>query len=122
MVFDRRRDDVSTGGREAANCEIVGFRSAADKDDFRCLSVNQLCDMPSRVIHERFRMLSEPMDGRWIAEMLCKDGHHRRHHLWPHRSGCVTIKIDASHSMIITLTTDFGLSDPFVGIMKGVIL
>ena len=24
--------------------------------------------------------------------------------------------------MIITLTTDFGLSDPFVGIMKGVIL
>src|SRR5437867_2327578 len=25
-------------------------------------------------------------------------------------------------AMIITLTTDFGLSDPFVGIMKGVIL
>ena len=24
--------------------------------------------------------------------------------------------------MIITLTTDFGVSDPFVGIMKGVIL
>ena len=24
--------------------------------------------------------------------------------------------------MIITLTSDFGLSDPFVGIMKGVIL
>src|SRR5438093_7651546 len=53
--------------------------------------------------------------------MLRKDRHHRRQHLWPHRGGCVTIKVDASHQMIITLTTDFGLSDPFVGIMKGVI-
>ena len=27
-----------------------------------------------------------------------------------------------SHAPIITLTTDFGMRDPFVGIMKGVIL
>jgi hypothetical protein len=27
-----------------------------------------------------------------------------------------------SHSPVITLTTDFGLADPYVGAMKGVIL
>ena len=67
-------------------------------------------------------MLAEPVDGRRVAEVFRKYGQHCRHHLWPHGSRCVTIEIDASHPMIITLTTDFGLSDPFVGIMKGVIL
>src|SRR5262245_28139236 len=68
-------------------------------------------------------MLPVPVDGRSIAEMLCKYRHHGSPDLWPHWSGCVTIQIDSLHDpMIITLTTDFGLSDPFVGMMKGVIL
>src|SRR5262245_43955296 len=67
-------------------------------------------------------MLPEPVNRRRIAEVLREYGHHRRRHFWPHRCRCVTIKIDASHPMIITLTTDFGLSDPFVGIMKGIML
>ncbi len=57
--------------------------------------------------------------------MLRKDGHHCGDDLWPYGGGCVTIQIDSSHlgvPVIITLTTDFGLSDPFVGMMKGVIL
>lgn len=30
--------------------------------------------------------------------------------------------MDASHSGVITLTTDFGTNDPYIGVMKGVIL
>src|SRR4029078_2342452 len=55
--------------------------------------------------------------------MLSKYGHHGGSELWSHGRGCVTIQINTSHDpMIITLTTDFGLADPFVGVMKGVIL
>src|SRR5207237_6754649 len=72
VMLDLRGDDVAALRLlrlgDAANGKVIRLRSAADENDFGGLRIDQFRDMLASIIDQRLRVLSEPMDGRLIAE------------------------------------------------------
>ena len=127
-MLDVGGDDVAVG--DAENGEVVGFRAAAGEDNFLGRAIEESGGLAARAFQGLFGVLAGLMDTGGIPESLTECGEHGVNHRGGDWRRGIVIEIIALHLSIlpmatrrplITLTTDFGLSDHFVAAMKGVI-
>ena len=107
---------------------VVGLGAAAGEYDFARIAAEERRHLPPRLLQTLLGDLAEMMDTGRVAVCLGRDTAARPPAL-PETRG--SSRCDRSRNTalililamaIITLTTDFGLSDHYVGVMKGVIL
>ena len=100
-------DILIEGGRALLGGDILEASLTVERGEIRDigksgqrgtieLDARGLLVLPGIVDHS-FGFLSEPVNGRCIAEVVGEDGQHCGHNLWSHRSCCVTIQIDPAH-------------------------
>lgn len=98
MMLDRGAN--GNGGIGSVECtkdgEIVGFGSAATKDDLGGLCPEGVCDDFTSIVYSSHRLASLAVSPRWVAKPLrCLD--HRLDNRWAHRStrGPIEIRLGA---------------------------
>src|SRR5262245_2533025 len=97
-MLDRRsnyRAPIAAGANRAGDCEIVGFRPAAAKDDLRRRRPDQRGNAGARLLQELARMLSRTVHRGWIARGAVKDRRDRFTHFRPQWSARVMVEIDS---------------------------
>lgn len=133
LLADVENRRMLDGGRnhvarlQAENRQVVRFGTAAGKHDLFGLCASSRGDGTARVLQQLLRPLSFLVDTGSVPESFTPRGGHTPQNIGVNGRCRVVIEISATHNSsmprpIITLTTDFGLSDHFVGAMKGVIL
>ena len=118
------------GAHHAEHRQVVGFGAAAGEDDFVGVGVDQGGQLPPRRLQPLLGALAEMVDAGSVTIHLTETRHHRLQNFRSDGGGGVVVEIEVLHLLfiltmrlpILTLTTDFGLSDHYVGTMKGVIL
>lgn len=127
-VLDIRSDDVAT---HAQDRQIVGFGPAGSENDLFRRASQKVRHLSAGAFQNLLGVLAGLVDTRGIPESVTEYGQHGVDHRWGDGRRRVVIEIIALHTFILpmasrspllTLTTDFGLSDHFVAAMKGVIL
>ncbi len=133
-MLDGGGDDVGGAGRggahHAQDRHVVGFGAAAGEDELRRGRRGSARQLPPRGLQPLLGVLAEMMDAGSVTIHLTETRHQPSPEL-PERRGwwrcgrnrsAALLFILTMRRPILTLTTDFGLSDHYVGAMKGVIL
>ena len=96
-VFNRSGDDVAA---DAQDCQVIGLRSAAGKNNLAVGTVQHCRDLATRVVEFCTSGLPVMMDTGGVAENL---RHHREHgcqHFRGHRRRRVVIEIISLHGFL----------------------
>jgi hypothetical protein len=97
MMLDGRSNDVITRLRQPEEREVVAFRAAAGKDDFRRLATQQASNRFPCALHRSPCLLSMMMDGRRVAKVLAEVRAHSLENLGQHGSGRVIVEVNPPH-------------------------
>jgi len=100
-MLDLGGDDMASVGSgracDAPKREIIGFRTAAEEDDFRKLGSHESTDLGAGIVQSRLGPLSEVVDRGCVAVVL---GEERLHGLDDFRPGTgrgIVVEIDVLH-------------------------
>ena len=134
-MLDGAGDDVACGRRSgrattSEDRQVVGFGAAAGEDDFARRRRDERGQLAARGFQALLGGLSEMVDAGRVTIHLTETRHHRLENFRSDGGGGVVVEIEMlhlnlfyqCHDRFLRLTTDFGLSDHYVGTMKGVIL
>ena len=134
-MLDRASDDVGSRGLADSSEDrgVIGLGATAGEDKLLGVTVQKRCNLSSRPLQSVLCSLAQGVNTGGIAEHLAQRFYVYLQHIGGDWRSCVVVEVKVRHGggakfqfskmprPIITLITDFGTRDHFVGVLHGVI-